>query len=123
MWGSLQQYMSRIARQNRVLFFAPGRNPEQSQLREMYRNSRYFVSPRAHAVNDNLVIIPTPTSLPYARERLPEATAEGAAPLIARLNTAILTRHIRWAMKTFRVNEPILWLYEPRHYALAGRFH
>jgi hypothetical protein len=45
-----------------------------------------------------------------------------AAPLFASINAAVLTRQIRWAMARFDVTDPVLWLYDPRHEELAGRF-
>lgn len=122
LWRSSQQHMSRIAKQNRVLYIEPGRNYERSQIGELYRNSRYFVSPEARSLTDNLIIVPTPPALPYVRERLPQNLLTLTSPVVAFANVAIMTRQIRWAIKEFTVKNPILWIYEPRHLALAGRF-
>jgi glycosyltransferase involved in cell wall biosynthesis len=42
--------------------------------------------------------------------------------MVARINASILTRHIRWVMERLKVEAPILWLYEPRHADLVGKF-
>jgi hypothetical protein len=123
LWRSSQQYMSRIARQNRVLYFEPGRNPEEPAGAELYRNAAHFFSQRARVVHDNLIVVPTPSSIPYARQRLPRELLELSVPATAWFNAAILARQIRWAIREFKVADPILWLYEPRHLSLAGRFN
>jgi len=122
LWRDAQQIMSRIAQQNRVLFFEPGRNPDQPHLAEMWRNWPHFFALRPRTENENLVVIPTPACLPYARRHLPRRVLRVTTPWVARINARILIRHIRWAMQAFDVEAPILWLYEPRHIHLVGRF-
>jgi len=122
LWRNTQQIMSRVAQQNRVFFFEPGRNPDRAHGREMWRNRSNFLKFESRTIHDNLVVIPTPPALPYMRQQLPPAALKLWLPLVARFNAQLLTRHIRWAMGEFEIQSPILWLYEPRHVHLAGKF-
>jgi glycosyltransferase involved in cell wall biosynthesis len=122
LWRDGQQIMSRIAKQNRVLFFEPGRAPDRSLLGEMRRNWPNFFALRTQELHKNLILIPTPPCLPYARRHLPRTVLRVTTPLVAKINARILARHIRWAMQAFHVEAPILWLYEPRHLDLVGAF-
>jgi hypothetical protein len=114
--------MSRLASENRVLYFEPGRDPDRPYLAGVRANLPYLVRPRAEAIHDSLWVIPTPPSLSYARRRLPGRLAQLAVPAIARLNARIVERQVRWAMRRFDVRDAILWLYEPRHVHLVGKF-
>lgn len=122
LWRDVQQIMSRIAKQNRVLFFEPGRNPDRPHLAEMWRNWPDFFALRAQELHENLIVMPTPSCLPYARRHLPRSVLQVTTPWVAKINARILIRHVRWAMKAFGVGAPILWLYEPRHIDLVGKF-
>ena len=122
LWRSTQQIMSRMAAQNRVLYLEPGRNPERSVFAEMIRNWPNFFALRAQKPHENLILIPTPSSLPYARRHLPRSVLQITTPLVAKINARILIRHVRWAMEAFDVEAPILWLYSPRHLDLIGKF-
>lgn len=122
LWRDSQQIMSRIAVQNRVLYFEPGRNPDRPHLAEMWRNWPNFLVLRPQKLHDNLIVIPTPACLPYARRHLPRSVLQLTTPWVARINARILIRHVRWAMKELGVTAPILWLYGPRDVDLIGRF-
>jgi glycosyltransferase involved in cell wall biosynthesis len=122
LWRDRQQIMSRIARQNRVLFFEPGRNPELPLGASLRSTLPYYGVKRWQRRGDNLLVIPTPSSIPYARRHLPHAVQQMTLPAIASLNAAVLIRHIRWFMAELDVTDPILWLYEPRHVGLIGQF-
>jgi glycosyltransferase involved in cell wall biosynthesis len=122
LWRDSQQIMSRMARQNRILYFDPGRNPDRAVGAEMWRNAPHFLALRYEAISRNLFVIPTPSCLPIARRHLPHAALRFTVPLTARLNSRILIRHVRRAMQELGVQTPILWLYEPFHVHLAGQF-
>lgn len=122
LWRPIQQTMSRIAAQNRVLYCEPGRDPERRHSTEMLRNWPNLFSLRVQQLNENLIRIPTPSCLPYARQHLPRAVLQVTTPLIAKINARILIRHVRRAMEALSVEAPILWLYEPRHIHLVGKF-
>lgn len=122
LWRPIQQIMSRIAVQNRVLYFEPGRNPERRHSAEMWRNWPNFLSLRVQELHENLILIPTPSCLPYARRHLPRSVLQVTTPWVAKVNAWILIRHVRQAMKALDVEAPILWLYEPRHVHLVGKF-
>ena len=122
LWRDSQQVMSRLAAQYRVLYFEPGRDPDRPHAAEMWRNWPNLLRLRAREVRDNVVVIPTPSSLPYARRHLPRPLLRATVPLVANLNASLLKRHVRRALEAFDVRESILWLYEPRHSGLVGQF-
>jgi glycosyltransferase involved in cell wall biosynthesis len=121
LWRESQQIMSRIAKQNKVLYFEPGRDFERSALTELWRNSPNFVALRPQRLHENLIVIPTPSCLPTARRYLPRAVLQTTTPWVVRFNTQILLRQMRWAMKEFGVKAPILWLQDPL-VDLIGKF-
>lgn len=121
LWRDSQQIMSRIAAHNRVLYFEPGRNPDRRASAELLRNASHFVSLNWREVRKNLFVIPTPSSLPFARRHLPTGVLRLTTPLVAGINSGILVRHVRQAMDAFEVVNPILWIYDPRHIGLAGK--
>jgi glycosyltransferase involved in cell wall biosynthesis len=122
LWRDKQPIMSRIALKNRVLFFEPGRNPECSVFSELWGNLPNLFCLRFKKVTDNLILIRSPSSLPYARRHLPRSLLQLTTPCVAKINSRVLLPHVRRAMKAFGVKEPILWLYEPRHVDLIGKF-
>ncbi len=122
LWRDSQQIMSRIAADNRVLYFEPGRNPDRALGPELWRNLPNFLALRAREVRHNLTVIPTPSCLPMARKSLPHSVLQVTTPWAIKVNAQILIRHIRRAMSTFDVRSPILWLYEPRQLDLVGKF-
>jgi glycosyltransferase involved in cell wall biosynthesis len=122
LWRNRQQIMSRVAAQNRVLYFEPGRNPDRPVVAEMRRNLPNFFALRTQKVQENLIVIPTPSSLPHARRYLPRSVLRVTMPLVIKINAWILIRHVRWAMKVLDVKAPILWLYGPYETDLIGKF-
>ncbi len=122
LWRSTQQYMSRLAAQNRVLFIEPGRNPDQPMFAELVRNFAFYFAPHIQNVQENLLAIPTASSLPYARRYLPRFVLQTSTPLIAKINAQILIQQVRRATQMLDVEAPILWLYEPGHLHLIGKF-
>jgi glycosyltransferase involved in cell wall biosynthesis len=122
LWRDSQQIMSRIAAQNRVLFFEPGRHHEAPASAEFVRNVPNFFKLNCVQRQQNLYIIPTPSSLPYLRRHLPRSILRYSIPLVSKINNSILIRQIRWAMKALDVEEPILWLYGPTQIDLIGKF-
>jgi glycosyltransferase involved in cell wall biosynthesis len=122
LWRETQPIMSRIAAQNHVLYFEPGRDGDRSVVTEMMRNSPNFFALRTQEVQENLIVIPTPPSLPHARRYLPRSVLRVTMPWVIRINAWILTRHVRWAIKALDVRAPILWLNEPYQINLIGKF-
>ena len=124
-WHSMlresQQIMSRIAKHNRVLYFEPGREPDNRLVGEMVRNAPNFMRLRSETPLPNLTVIQTPSMVPYARSRLPRPLLKLTTPAAAQVNSAIMLRHIHWAMREFAVRDPILWLFEPRYIDLVGK--
>ena len=122
LWRDSQQIMSRLATQNRILYFEPGRNPDRPVIAEMGHNLPNFFRFTPETVRKNVIVIPTPSSLPYARRHLPRLVSRLWLPLVAHLNGSTLIMTIRRAMRRLNVKSPILWLYEPRDIDLAGKF-
>jgi glycosyltransferase involved in cell wall biosynthesis len=114
--------MSRLAQENRVLFFEPGRNPDKRHSVEMWRNWPNFLALRPQPVHENLVLIPTPSCLPVMRRHLPGLVLRFTTPWVTRVNSGILIRHVHRTINAFRVEAPILWLYSPYHFDLVGQF-
>jgi glycosyltransferase involved in cell wall biosynthesis len=122
LWRESQQIMSRMARQNRVLYFEPGRDGNEPLLAEMSRNWSNFFSVHGQTLHENLAVIPSPARLPIGRRHLPRHLLEVTTPWVAKTNNAILVRHVRRAMKVHDVKDPILWLYSPYNADLVGKF-
>ena len=123
LWRDSQHIMSRLARHNRILHFEPGRNPDKRHAAEMVHNLPNFVSLRTETVSENLIVVKSPSSLPIMRHHLPAAVLRVTTPLVVKINTAIMIRHVRRVMKAFDVQEPILWLYSPYQANLVGKFN
>ncbi|HUV67646.1 MAG TPA: glycosyltransferase [Sedimentisphaerales bacterium] len=122
LWRDSQQIMSRLAACYHVLYFDPGRDPEQSVLHELLHNSPNMFTLRTDQVRENLIVVPTPPSIPHARRFLPRSVLRITMPLIIRSNAAMIIRHIQWAMQSLNVKAPILWLYSPYQINLIGKF-
>jgi glycosyltransferase involved in cell wall biosynthesis len=122
LWRPIQQTMSRFVPQNRVIYFDPGRNYERSVISEMFGNLPNYWKLRQNLVRENLIVIPTPSSLPHARRFLPRSVLKVTMPIIIKINAKILIRHVRRTMKALEIRSPILWLYEPYQIDLIGKF-
>lgn len=121
LWRNTQQIMSRIAKQNRVIYFEPGRDPDKSMLSELIKNAENYFKFRYNIINKNLIVIRTPSSLPYARRHLPKSVLQITTPWVAKYNSQILLKHAQKAIVKFDVKNPILWFYEPRQVELIGK--
>ena len=123
LWRDSQHIMSRIAKQNRVLYLEPGRDPDKPYLAEMWRNWPNYVSPRTQSLHKNLITIQTPSTLPIMRRHLPKSLLQISTPCVVWINSQILIKHIRRIMKSYGVQAPILWLYSPSDGNLVGKFN
>ena len=121
LWRSTQQYMSRLAIQNRVLYFEPGRRPDRGVLAEFGRNWQSLFRLRYETVHDNLILVATPPRLPTGRQALPRAALRITAPLVQHANAGILIRRLRRAMVALGVRSPLLWICSPSDVGLVGR--
>jgi glycosyltransferase involved in cell wall biosynthesis len=122
LWRNSQPLMWRIAAQNRVLYFDPGRDAERSVWREMVRNTPNLWRLPVREVRENLYVISTPPSLPHARRYLPEPMLKVTMPWVVNTNVRMLARQIDRAMQAFDVKDPILWISSPYDADLVGRF-
>ena len=121
LWRSTQQIMSRLALTNRVIFVEPLRDPDLSYAASARRKLRYFGPLALEPLTPNLTVVRTPPGLPYARQNLPASVLRLSVPIVAGTNTALLTWHLRRVLTELRVDQPILWMYEPRMAGLVGR--
>ena len=122
LWKNIQQIMSRVAVQNRVIFFEMGRDPNKTLLSEFNRKLPNFFKMQIREVHENVLAVETPSTLPHARQLLPSSVLRVTMPIIANINTQILIRHVRRAMRVLQVRYPILWLYNPGQVSLIGKF-
>lgn len=122
LWRPIQQIISRFAPQNRVIYFEPGRNPERSVISEVLNNLPNYWTLHPKIVQENLIVMPTPSSLPHARRFLPRSVLQVSMPLVIKINAQILIRYVRETMKALEISSPILWLYSPYHINLIGKF-
>lgn len=122
LWKETQAIMSRLAVHNRVLYFEPGRDPEHGVLAEMRRNWPILFRPTTREVQKNLLVIPSPLVLPHGRRHLPGCVLRVTMPLVLAINARLLIRHVRRAIRARAVTSPILWLTDPYHVSLVGKF-
>ena len=113
--------MWRLAQTNHVIFVEPQRDPDLTYGDSLRQNARYFGSLALEQVTPSLTVVRTPPGLPYARQNLPAGLLRLSVPAVASLNNTILAWHLRRVMRTLKVDQPILWLYEPRMGGLVGR--
>jgi len=123
LWGESQKIMSRIAKRNRVLYFEPGRSVNRPLMAETRRNWPNFYRLHIREIFENLTIIQTPPVLPVGNRHLPRSISRLTVPLVAKINTKIVARQIRWALDHFAVKTAILWLYSPLLFDLVGKFN
>jgi glycosyltransferase involved in cell wall biosynthesis len=122
LWKETQAIMSRLARDHRVLYFEPGRDPEHGVLEEMRRNwPALFRLPAAEGQR-NPLLIPSPPALPHGRRHLPARVLRATMPVVTAINAGVLIRHVRRVMRALAVTSPILWLTDPYHAPLVGKF-
>jgi len=121
LWKDTQSIMSRVAIENRVIYFDPGRDVQASVLHDLIDNLPNFLQLRTEAVQKNLTVIPTPPSLPLARRYLPSSVLRVTVPLVVKANAWILLRHVKRVLKALRIERPILWLYSPYQLGLIGK--
>lgn len=122
LWKETQAIMSRLALDNRILYFEPGRDPEHGVLAEMRRNWPTLWWPTRREIHQNLLVIPSPPVFPHGRRHLPARVLRVTIPLVMAINARLLVRHVGRAMRAYAVTSPILWLTDPYHVALVGHF-
>lgn len=121
LWKETQAIMSRLASEARVLYVEPGRDPEQGLVSEAWHAWPNLFRLRMHEVQTRLLVIPGPPAIPQGRRHVPAGVLRVTTPLVMAMNTALLVRHVRRALRALTVTSPILWLTDPYHVALLGR--
>jgi glycosyltransferase involved in cell wall biosynthesis len=120
LWRNTQQIMSRLARNNRVVFVEPQRDPDLSAAASARRQLPAFRSLTVEQVMPNLSVVRTPPGLPYGRQNLPRAWLHHSVPLVSGINNALMRWHLARVRRQLAIVNPILWLYEPRQAGLIG---
>jgi hypothetical protein len=112
MWVNSQHLMSRLARANRVLYVnntglrLPGASS--ADLEKIAKRLRLFVrGPRM--VQDNLWVL-SPIIVPYYK-----------SAAVRRLNTRFLSWHVRRCLRSYGMDNPVLWVFLPTGVDLVGR--
>lgn len=122
LWRSTQQVMSRIAAQNRVVYFEPGRNPDKPVISEFTRNFPNFFRMKINELHKNVFVVQTPSSLPHARQFLPRSVLRVTMPMLIKFNAWIEIIQVRRAMAELDIKSPILWLFSPYQVDFIGKF-
>jgi hypothetical protein len=122
LWRSTQQYLSRIAIHNKVLYFEPGRRPDRSASSEFIYNLKNLFITHYSEGQDNLIRINSPSSIPYFRQNLPQSILHISVPIAARVNTILKTRFVLRVMRELKVVSPILFLFSPDQKDFVGHF-
>jgi glycosyltransferase involved in cell wall biosynthesis len=111
-WGSRQQVARELARRgHRVLFVERLAGLEHVWKYPALRASR-FLWPQNRLIQPNIWGWTPPVLLP----------GRYYAPPIAHLNALIVRQAIRPFLRQLAFTNPILWLYQPEHASLIGRF-
>jgi glycosyltransferase involved in cell wall biosynthesis len=121
MWRERQQIMSRLARDNRVLFIEPERDFYKGYADSLWCNLRQLPRLKARPISANLTVYSGPPSLPYAATRLPASLLRITSPIVAAINCQSMHLHVLRIMAKEGVTAPILWLFEPRYVDLVGK--
>ena len=105
-WRNRQQVMSRLAKQNRIIFVQP------SDKKNVNSNIPY-----------NIDILFTPWLFPFMSRFMPESILQWTTPLIVKLNNFILCRFLKRKLYLLGIVEPILWIYDPLYVGLIGHIN
>ncbi|RLC83947.1 MAG: hypothetical protein DRI37_09650 [Chloroflexi bacterium] len=113
-WGSRQQVMLRFARRGyRVLFVEQLAGLEHFWKYPNLRQRRWRRwREGAQEIKPNLWILSPPPLFP----------GRYYSPAVARLNAALVRRWLGTYLRRLNIPKPILWLYQPEHAPLIGRF-
>ncbi len=121
MWRERQQIMSRLSRDNRVLYIEPERDPDLSYLSSLLNNLRNLHALECRRLSENLVIYPGPPSLPYAATSLPRGILKYTSPAITAVNCFSMLIHTSRILNREKVEAPVLWFFGPYYRDLVGR--
>jgi glycosyltransferase involved in cell wall biosynthesis len=121
MWRERQQIMSRLARDNRVLFIEPERDVYKSYADSLWCNLRRLPCLKTNPISTNLTVYSGPPSLPYAATMLPSNLLQITSPIVAAINCQSMYLHALRILAKEGVTAPILWLFEPRYVGLVGK--
>lgn len=122
-WSESQKVMSLMQEANVVYFFNPGRSVHNSVVKEFVRNFPNFFRLKVEQKAPNLFVVHTPSNLPFGLRHFGRTALKWIMPMIIRLNTKILARHMRWVKKKYDIRREILWIFSPYLYLLPGKFH
>lgn len=101
LWRNRQQIMSRLARQNRILFVEPTSYLRQISAGVRARGLGVIQRARLHSPLENLWVYVPPTYAPIS----------GRAPL-SNVTSSLRTRDLKQTMARLGMSDPILWIFQ-----------
>ena len=122
LWRNRQQIMSRLARNNRVLFVEPQRDPDLGTWLSIRNRISNIFSPHIESISANMTLLHPPPSLPFGGAILSPRILHFIIPLIVKMNCWLLTNSIRQALRKMKVENHILYVWEPFQLDLIGKF-
>lgn len=122
LWRNRQQIMSRLARQNHVIFVEPQRDYQFTFYENLRRNGQNLLRPATRRVTDGLTVVSVPPAIPFGLPLFGTRLARLVMPWVASANNAILVRSVKKALVGLGVKKPILWLCSPFQLGLLGKF-
>ena len=122
LWRNRQQIMSRLARNNQVLFVEPQRDPDLGTWLNIRNRISNIFSPNIESISANMTLLHPAPALPFGAAILSPTILRFIVPLIVRINCWLLTYSIRKALRKMKVRNPILYLWEPFQLDLVDKF-
>lgn len=122
LWRNTQQILSRIAVQNRVIYFEPGRDPDGKVIPEFLRNLSNFWALDIEEAHPNVFVVKMPSTLPAGGRYLPRYVSRFWLPVVSRINSWIIGLQIQRVIAKFEITTPVLWLYSAGTSSLVGKF-
>ncbi len=116
LWRETQQIMSRLSKNNKVIYLDPGDSNQMdagSKMVKALKSLRNVISPQYNKINNNLMVVSSPPSLPYFRRFLPQGLLKFWLPFAVWLNARVSLFHINRVLSVKKVDEPILWVHHP----------
>ncbi|MGR3303163.1 MAG: glycosyltransferase [Candidatus Scalindua sp.] len=114
--------MSRLAKHYRVLFVEPSRTSDEGTWPSIKNRYKNIFSPRLETIIPNLTLIYPSPSIPLGGALLSPAMLRLTTPRVIKLNCWLLAVSIRKVLRKLKVTNPILYIWEPFHLDLVGKF-
>jgi len=122
LWRESQQIMSRMSKQNRVLYIEPGTDVHQSFFKAAWHGYKNFFKLKTRPLHENLILLSSPPAFPIGRSYLPRSVLLRTLPIITGVNATIKKWYVQRVIKQLKVQDPIVWVYSPHYFSLVGKF-